>query len=188
MMRVRLRPTPSAEELASMYSAVYDHSRWSDNLFRVAVTAALAAPVMPSGGVVADLSCGDGAIPRRIADQCQGRAILGDLVAGYDHTGPIEETVHSLAGPVDMFVCSETIEHVDNPQAVLAAVRPVTRRLLLSTPDGETSTANPEHVWGWDAEAVDDMLRTAGFKPELHTTLDCRPAGGTYAFQIWLCS
>ncbi len=179
---------PDVDELAKFYGARYDHTRWVDHVFRVGVSAGLAEPVVPVGGVVADLSCGDAAIANLLAKRRQARLILGDLSPGHGLTGPIEETVRTLApDSVDLFIFSETIEHLDDPDAVLAAIRPVTKRLLLSTPDGECDTRNPEHVWGWDAQAMNGMLRTAGFTPEIQTTLDMRPSGGEYSFQIWLC-
>lgn len=185
-MRIRLRPMPTPDELATMYAQPHDHTKWTDHLFRVAVTSALAHHILPTGGTVADLSCGDGAIARRLGHSHNARVILGDFAPGYEICGPLEETLHQL-DRVDLYVCSETIEHLDDPDMVLRLIRAKTDKLLLSTPDGETDTRNPEHVWGWDAEAVEKMLRDAGFIPEIHTTLDLRPAGGPYSFQIWAC-
>lgn len=185
-MRRRLRPTPTAGELAALYAVPHDHLRWEDHVFRVDVTSALAHHMLPPGGTVADLSCGNGLIARRLQVSHGARMILGDYAPGYEHTGPIEQTIDRI-DRVDLFVCSETIEHLDDPDAVLRQIRARTDRLLLSTPDGEADDANPEHVWGWDAEAVEGMLREAGFQPDIHTTVDLRPAGGVYAYQIWAC-
>lgn len=186
MMRRRLRPTPTAEELTQLYAIPHDHRNWADHLFRVDVTSALAHHMLPPGGTVADLSCGNALIARRLEQSHNARLILGDFAPGYEHTGPIEETLDRI-DPVDLFVCSETIEHLDDPDVVLARIRAKTSALLLSTPDGEDNDDNPEHVWGWDAEAVEKMLREAGFTPDIHTTVDLRPAGGVYAYQIWAC-
>jgi hypothetical protein len=185
-MRKRLRPMPTADELRRLYAVPHDHLVWEDHVFRVDVTSALAHHLVPQGGRVADLSCGNALIGRRLQASHGATLVLGDLAPGYEHCGPIEETVEQIA-PVDLFVCSETIEHLDDPDAVLAQIRRKTDRLLLSTPDGEDDDSNPEHVWGWDAEAVEKMLRAAGFGPYVHTTVDVRPAGGVYAYQIWAC-
>jgi len=186
MMRQRLRPMPNKATLDTLYATPHQHARWDDHRIRVDVTSALAPYLIPDGGTVADLSCGDAVIAQRLAEFRNARLFLGDYAPGYEHTGPIEKTIHDIPD-VDAFICSETIEHLDDPDAVLAQIRRKTRTLLLSTPDGETDDRNPEHVWGWDAEAVDKMLRAAGFTPVVHTTVDIRPGGGEYAFQIWAC-
>lgn len=186
MMRVRLRDMPTADELAQLYAVPHDHMRWDDHRIRVDVTSALVHHMTRRGALVADLSCGDAAIARRLADSHDARLILGDYAPGYEHTGPIEQTIE-LIPDVDVFICSETIEHLDDPDAVLRQIRRKTGNLLLSTPDGETDGSNPEHVWGWDAEAVEKMIRDAGFTPIVHTTVDLRPAGDKYAYQIWMC-
>jgi hypothetical protein len=186
-MRVRLRPTPTAEELAKMYATPHDHRFWADHLYRVDVTSAMAALMATPYGKVADLSCGNAMIARRLENSHGAKLILGDYAPGYEHTGPIEETIDQIER-VSLFICSETIEHLDDPDAVLAKIRRKTNRLILSTPDGENNDQNPEHLWGWDAEAVEDMLHTAGFIPQIHTTVDTRPSGAVYSYQIWACS
>jgi 2-polyprenyl-3-methyl-5-hydroxy-6-metoxy-1,4-benzoquinol methylase len=177
---------PTAAELARLYAQPHDHTRWTDHLYRVDVTLALAGVMLPRGGRVADLSCGNGYIAFRLAQTHGASVILGDFAPRYELTGPIEQTIEQI-DRVDLFVCSETIEHLDDPDMVLARIREKTDQLILSTPDGETDTGNPEHVWGWDAEAVEKMLRDAGFTPNIHTTVDTRPSGAPYSFQIWAC-
>lgn len=187
-MRVRLRPAPDKAELDRLYAVPHDHTRWDDHLIRVNVTTVLARSVLPLGGVVADLSCGDAAIARHLEASHRARLILGDYAPGYDLQGPIEETLERVgAGEADLWVCSETIEHLDDPDAVLGQIRKRTDRLLLSTPEGETDNANPEHLWGWDAQEVERMLEAAGFTPMIHTSLDLRPAGFVYCYGIWAC-
>jgi hypothetical protein len=186
MMRRRLRPSPTVDELAGLYARPHQHQHFPDHRIRVDVTSALAHSMLRPGGTVADLSCGDAAIARRLEASHRATLILGDYAAGYEHTGPIEETIQKLRWrEADLFVCCETIEHLDDPDGVLAAVREKTDQLLLSTPDGEEEDSNPEHVWGWDPEDVEEMLVTAGFVPTCYTSLDLRPSGFTYCFQIW---
>ena len=101
--------------------------QWTDHVERVKETIALGrelieATVPPE--VIADLSCGDAAIPRALADDVPdgppdsrrprprlrghrpGRA--DDLAAG---------------SRADLFICCETIEHLDDPDTVLAMIR-----------------------------------------------------------------
>jgi hypothetical protein len=186
MMRMRLRPMPTADELARLYATPHNHTRWADHLFRVDVSSAMAHHMVPMGGTVADLSCGDATIARRLEQTHNAKLILGDFAPGYEHTGPIEQTLYDI-DRVDLFILSETLEHLDDPDAVLYRLRAKTDRLLLSTPDGEMNDQNPEHVWGWDSEAVGLMLHDAGFTVDIHTTVDTRPSGCVYSYQIWAC-
>jgi hypothetical protein len=187
-MRTRLRDMPSQHELSQLYATPHRHDRWADHRVRVDTTIALARHMIEPGDVVADLSCGDAAIANALAESHQAKLFLGDYAPGYELTGPIEQTINQLDTGVDLFICSETIEHLADPEAVLKAIRGKTSKLILSTPEGETrDIGNPEHVWGWDAEAVELMLTRAGFTPLMFNLLDLRPAGFVYAYQIWCC-
>lgn len=186
-MRRQLRPPPGPEEMAKLYPAPHRHERWQDHRIRVDVSTALAGHVLPKGGTLVDLSCGDAAIASRLAGSHQARLVLGDYAPGYDLQGPIEETMQAVGlAQADLWILSETLEHLADPDAVLRDIRLRTARLLLSTPEGEEDDSNPEHVWSWDSDTVGDMLVAAGFRPLLHNLLDLRPAGFLYAFQIWL--
>lgn len=185
-MRIRLRPAPSPGELAAMYAVPHDHRRWEDHHYRVDITSAMASLMMPTGGTVADLSCGNAWIAKRLQLERGAEPYLGDFAPGYEHTGPIEKTIDEIP-KVDLFILSETLEHLDDPEKVLRKIRAKTDALILSTPDGEADDQNPEHLWGWDSGAVREMLTCAGFRPYIHTTVDTRPAGYIYAYQIWAC-
>jgi hypothetical protein len=174
--------------MGQLYPRPHDHTHWWDHRVRVDVSVAMGLHLLGGEGVIADLSCGDAAIPRGISAAFGGRArlTLGDYAPGHEHVGPIEQTVERVKH-ADLWVLSETLEHLDDPDAVLRAIRPRTSCLLLSTPDGETDHSNPEHLWCWDSEEVSAMLAAAGFAPIMHNHLDLRPAGCVYAFQIWGC-
>lgn len=183
MTRTRLRPAYTPEQLAELYAAPHDHTRWDDHRLRVAVTIETCRWVAARSDVrtVADLSCGDAAIARALhAD----RVILGDYAPGYDHTGPLEATIEEI-DPVDLYVCSETLEHLDDPDTVLKQIRAKTRHLVLSTPVDAGQDANPEHYWSWDRQGVEAMLTAAGFTVDVYTALDLRPGGYYYSFGIW---
>lgn len=183
-MRVRLRPAHTAERLAEIYAEPHDHSQWIDHHLRVGVTTEFARWFMACGvQSVADLSCGDAAIARSLGLGDE-HILLGDFAPGYKLTGPIEQTIHQIRS-TDLFICSETLEHLDDPDTVLKNIRAKTRYLVLSTPEGETSAGNVEHYWGWDSAEVESMLIVAGFRPEIHTVLELREYG--YDFQIWGC-
>jgi hypothetical protein len=176
--------------LALIYSEPYDHTRWDDHVVRVRTTIAfgtLLARSLDGCASITDLSCGDGAIAAGIADELAfdgtpPTVTLGDYVPGWSLCGPIEETIGKI-DPCDLFILSETLEHLDDPDAMLAAIRPRARALLLSTPAGERDTGNPQHYWGWDVEDVAAMLRATGWAPTMTTGIGS--PGDYYHFQVW---
>lgn len=183
MRRERLRPTHSAEWLASLYAQPYDHRRWADHVRRVDATITVGRDLL--GGrvpaVTADLSCGDGAILDAIPS---ARKIYGDLVSTHplDLVGPIEDTVEML-DLVDLMVNTETLEHLDDPDAVLNAIGRKARMLLLSTPVNAWSDgSNLEHYWAWDRGAVEAMVKAAGFRIVNYVELPL-----WYQFGVWGC-
>lgn len=191
MYRKRLRPKYTDEQLKHLYQMPHDANRWPDHKVRVRQTIALGMEAgMPRFGArIADLSCGNAAIATALAEHFHAEPWLGDYApsAGYTYTGPIEKTIHQLGPNVNLFVCSETIEHLDDPDEVLAMIRNRSDQLLLSTPIGESDDYNPEHYWGWDEEAVDLMLGRVGWRPRLRTALTFVNPAYQYRYQIWLC-
>lgn len=180
-MRKRLRDLP---DLTQTYPALYDHTRWSDHIVRVGVTVSVAT-WFRDAITGADLSCGDGAILNAVADRLDmERLYLGDFVPGYEFQGPIEETIKQIPN-VDLFILSETIEHLEDPDSILRQIREKTKYLVLSTPDGEWADSNPEHVWGWDNAEIRSMLESAGFTIDIYNSL--KFPDGYYTFQIWGC-
>ena len=180
-MRKQLRPFYTAEELARVYEEPYDHTRWPDHIDRVRHTAEILHSMDHAS--VADLSCGDGAIVRQAGLTCP--VTLGDYNGNWDWTGPIELAI-DLIDPVDVFVLSETLEHVQDPDNLLRKIRAKADRLLLSTPCGEVSDENPQHYWGWDAQGIQEMLSAAMWRP-LGNPEMFNPPPHYYTFQIWRC-
>jgi hypothetical protein len=183
MRRERLRPTYSPEDLASLYAQPYDHHRWEDHECRVAATVIVSRLLLDGHvpDVAADLSCGDGAILDAIPAT---QKIYGDLVSSHqlDVVGPIETTIQQI-DTVDLLVNTETLEHLDNPDATLKAIGEKARILLLSTPiNAWEDGSNAEHYWAWDKEAVDAMIVAAGFRITVYTTLPL-----WYQFGVWGC-
>lgn len=192
----RLRGPYPPDQLREVYSRRYDHTRWADHRRRVRHTITLGQQLLadqPDIRLVADLACGDAAIPLGICQRFQGgeldprSPILGDLTGGPDRddVGPIERTIRRLP-QVDLLVCTEILEHVDDPAGLLAAARERTRWLLLSTPVTDGRDDNPEHYWSWGAEDIRGLLTAAGFRPQHHELLDLRAVPGSYLFQLWI--
>jgi hypothetical protein len=134
----------------------------------------------------ADLSCGDGAILNAL--QIHGDRYLGDYARGYQFTGPISETIHFIPA-VDVFVCTETLEHVDDPAGTLKLIREHTEdTLILSTPVNAWDDPNEEHYWAWSESDVEAMLFDAGFADIAYKCLPFRQQNGNrfYDFGIWV--
>jgi SAM-dependent methyltransferase len=70
------------------------------------------------------------------------------------------------AGEVDVATCFEVLEHVADPDAVLAGIARHSRRLLLSFPNplAAGSHLNPHHVNDWPLTHLKARLRAAGFR------------------------
>jgi hypothetical protein len=170
-----------------MYAIPHDANRWAEHRVRVGVTIALARHLVPNPRSVADLSCGNGEIASAVGPNAD-TVILGDLAPGYEVVGPLEQTIHNLPR-VDLYVCSETLEHLDDPDTTLAQLRPHAATLIVSTPIGAWADAerNPEHYWAWDKADVEEMLTAAGWRTHLFNALDLTPGGGEYHYGIWGC-
>jgi hypothetical protein len=181
--RIRLRPAHTVEELASVYATPHDHTKWLDHKVRVAVTAQFTHVLSGHVDTAADLSCGDGTILNAIS---ANERYFGDLAPGYPYTGPIDQTITRIPA-VDLFICCETLEHLDDPDLTLKNIRAKTKTLVLSTPVDAFGDRNPEHYWAWSRHGVETMLSDAGFTVVVYNELDCRPSGGEYSFGIWWC-
>lgn len=182
----QLRPFYTPEQLPAIYSRPYNHTRWEDHKIRVRVTIDIARIICDhiKAETAADLSCGDGAILAGL-QLPRENCIYGDFVRipQLDYLGTIEDNITRIPD-IDLFILSETLEHVEQPSQLLHNIRSKTRALILTTPEGETGDENPEHYWGWDRTDIRDMLTTTGFTPRTMTLLDPHVAGG-YTYQIW---
>lgn len=198
-MTVRqLRPfrEPEDEErfYAERYPSGYDHTVWPDHRIRVQATIGIAARWVEERRVrvIADLSCGNAAIVHglMLAVDTLDQAILGDVVpqSFLDYEGRIENTLDEITDDDDvgMFVLSETLEHVREPQLLLGRIRRRSRMLVLTTPTENWDDENPEHYWAWNTEDVGDMLIRAGWR-RLETRVLDTGVPGAYLYQIWVC-
>ena len=176
----RLRETYTDDQLTTVYDNKYDHTRWDDHIERIELTIDFASkvPLDKKYDAVADLSAGDAAIINALS---YATKIIGDFYPGFEYQGKIEDTVEQIPN-VDLFILSETLEHVNNPFELLQAIKKKTKYLLVSTPQDNWDDGNPEHYWSWGSEDVKEMLIKAGFNPlhflskKLH-----------YTHQLWIC-
>jgi hypothetical protein len=181
MRRERLRPLASEEAQAEFYAVPHNALDNADHQLRIALTVDLARALGPLSSV-ADLSCGDAAIASALDTPAR---YLGDLAPGYPITGPIESAIQEIPY-VNLFVCTETIEHMDDPDTALKAIREKITLLVLSTPVDCWHDSNAQHYWAWDREAVEAMAATAGFTTKMYIELDLTAFGPHhYCFGIW---
>lgn len=210
MTRVQLRPVRTEAEEVTFYEGRYPlgyrHDRWPDHVERVAASVDLIRRYSGRIRTAADLSCGDAAILRGIDDLLE-QAYVGDLIGARGdyplrthvrvlEPGPLPD---SLAGfqdipgrslPVDLFILSETLEHVPDPDGLLQKLTGVSRYLFLSTPlDEAASVGNEEHYWGWGQSDIHHMLWEAGWSPlevRLLVPESTRHMDNAYTYQLWM--
>lgn len=175
----KLRRFYNPSQLTQIYSHTYSPDSWPEHRERVARTIEIAQQLIDEYELksVADLSCGNGAIvdALRVADK-----LKNDIsTAGTS----IEERVLMME-PVDLFICTETIEHIEAPWTVLEHVAQRTKWLLLSTPlDEDPSIGNYEHYWSFELRDVMTMLDHSTFYAASYELLG-KPHW-TYSYQIW---
>ena len=179
-MRQRLRLAYQDDALKQIYQIPHNHSHFPDHIVRVNISIDLLNE-FGTYESIADLSAGDATIIKSLESD---EKYIGDFAPGYEITGAIENTINQIP-KVDLFICSETLEHLDNPDAVLAAIREKTNYLFVSTPNGESNKDNPEHYWGWDSEDMKEMLIKAGFEPQIFHLL--KFDNYDYDYQMWVC-
>lgn len=181
-MKVRSLP----EDMGAMYPEPHDHRRYGHgHHLRVEQSKAVAQWLASWGsiGSVADLSCGNAEIA--LAAAPSGAVMwLGDFAPGYAYTGPIEQTIKQIE-PVDLFICCETLEHLEKPGWVLSRIRDKARYLLLSTPFDNFGDTNAEHLWEWDRRGVEDLIESHGWRILHFSESNTRPIDGIYRYGIW---
>jgi hypothetical protein len=180
-MRTRLRPVYTDDELLNIYPKPHSHTQFKDHILRVEKSIELLKEYSAYNSI-ADLSAGDATIINSLDAK---EKYYGDYAPGYELTGHIDATLKDIPN-VDLFICSETLEHLDDPDTTLKAIRAKTKYLFISTPKSETKNNNVEHYWGWDDQDVKEMLLNAGFDPVVYFLLELKK-DYDYDYQMWIC-
>lgn len=181
----RLCPKHSDADLAKIYARPHGHLGFGHGHYlrvQFAIELGKWAKDFYQVSSVGDLSCGDAAIAHGINAK---QTYLGDFAPGYQFRGPLNKTLPQIPA-VDLFINSETIEHLDDPQEALSQIREKSRVLLLSTPVENWEDSNEEHYWSWDVEGVEEMMTNSGWSPVMHATLDSRYIGEPYKYGFWV--
>ncbi len=166
------------------YTTPGDYRDWHPaHEVRAALTVALAAPFVQPGSVVADLSCGNGLIASALAEKAGTTPILGDVAPGWPITGDLVDTIENV-GPVDVFVLTETLEHLPDPAAVLAGIQADV--LVLSTPVEAWDDREPQHLWAWDRQWISVLATAVGWSESRYVEFDGTVIGDWYRYGIWV--
>jgi len=178
---IKLRRFYEPDALRQMYAHQYSVLKWTEHQARVARTLDLARPLIAEQQLetLADLSWGDRSIANGLSDLIVAKH-LNDITTGV----PIDVALTSVDA-VDLFICTETIEHLEAPWTTLEAIALKTKWLLLSTPlDEPAATPNWEHYWSFSANDVGSMLTQAGFD-RLRCVAFTEP-DWEYVYQVWV--
>jgi len=175
----KLRPFYTPDVVKQIYATQYDSQYWPEHRERVAQTIGIAQRLIMEHQLqsVADYSCGDGTIAKSLVGVTMD---LRDVSLGNE---PIEVEVTRME-PVDLFLCTETIEHLEAPWTVLEHIARSARFLVLSTPlDESVYIGNHEHYWSFTDMDIESLLAQSDFKSLSYVPLT--QPGWTYTYQIW---
>lgn len=193
------QPFRDAAANAALYAERYDHARWEEHATRIAwakqrLNDWLAWQTRTRPLVVADLSAGDGALVQHLQETTRSRgctALTSDLTPGAALLrGEINDVIRLLNDQVvDLFICTETLEHLQRPFELLREIRRVAREAFISTPAWPADNPdwvddNPEHYWQWDAAELGGLLLDVGFQARELTLV----RGDYYTYQCWVVS
>lgn len=171
---VALANTREAFEQIYGTPALLDAYLEPDRLEFFELVAGMAAETSPAS--VVDVGCGSGnllaALDRALGPACR--------LAGFDHAATGIAHARTLvpradlrvasieaypAEPVhDLVLCTEVLEHLDDPQPALALLRALRRpggTILVTVPDGAIDDF-AGHVHFWDEDALRDLLAPSG--------------------------
>lgn len=180
-MRTRLRPVYTDDQLLNIYPKPHNHSQFKDHILRVEKSIELLKQYNTYESI-ADLSAGDATIINSLESD---KKYIGDYAPGYKFTGHINDTIKQIPN-VDLFICAETLEHLDDPDTTLKTIRKKTEYLFISTPHNEDNDNNAEHYWSWNNDDIQQMLINAGFDPVFYMLQKLKP-NYLYDFQMWIC-
>lgn len=183
----QLRPFHTPEYLSEMYAQPHNHHIFGrGHHIRVELTKVMALELANkvSAKSGADLSCGNGDILRSLP---LNNHHYGDFAPGYTYKGPLHETLKQIPN-VDIYVCSETLEHVENPGKTLKDIKSKSRSLVLTTPVDKWDDSLAEHYWAWDREGIEELLTDAKWKVVTFVMFDSTVFGEPYKYGMWCCT
>jgi hypothetical protein len=182
----QLRGFHSPEYLSQMYAKPHNHFIFGrGHHIRVELTKVLYKEMCGrvNAKTGADLSCGNAEIIKSFP---LDTTHLGDFAEGYHFKGPLHQTLEEIP-QVDIYVCSETLEHVEKPLETLTQIRGRSKSLVLTTPIENWNDTLDEHYWSWDREGVEELIIKAGWKIVNFVVFDSTVFGEPYKYGMWCC-
>lgn len=193
-MRRRLFP----ERAVNYTNLARKNLEFEDHVQRTAVTGACIAFTAPN--IVADPAIGDGTVLEAayrmrpfekawVSDLSQPN--IERLEVSFPHSKGVADIKTAIAQlpHVDTIVLTEILEHLEDPDEVVALAREKANMLVASSPVEEPDgVVNVEHLWSFGRDGYRDMLTYGGWHPFSYTEIGF-PGNPAlyYNFQIWVC-
>lgn len=178
------------------YQVLRSNDAWADHQARTLVTGSLIAWLKPR--TIMDPACGDASIVLAasslhpvehmyLADISQPNI---DHILRASNRRLLCTDIFAAMGEfpaVDVIVLTEILEHLPDPDHIVALAREKATFLVASSPvmrTGQVDT-NPEHLWMFDAEGYREMLEQAGWTIGSFTLIGFPET--EYDFGVWVC-
>lgn len=121
-----------------------------------------------SGLRVVDLGCGEKPYHPWLAPSAAEYLGVDAHPGAYvDHVAPAESLGFLETGSVDVVLCTQVLEHADDPRKVVGEVRRVLRPAgvcLLSTHGVFPFHGQPQDYWRWTHSGLERLFRESGFE------------------------
>lgn len=177
------------------YQVRRDNDAWPDHRVRALVTGAIVASLRP--GTVMDPACGDASIVRYANDLSHiAKAYLADIsrsnienlslaIENSVRLADIETAIRDFPR-VDVVILTEILEHLEDPNSVLAHAHVKGHALVASSPEMRPGQVdhNPEHLWMFDRDGYRQMLTESGWEVTNYVHLSFM---SEYDFGVWVC-
>lgn len=141
--------------------------------------------LVPYGAKIIDIGCGNGQLIRKLIARRDGICtamdmsdIVLDMLGKEFNIETIEAILPHMPCPEEFFdvaICSECLEHLDNPDDTVKQMHRIVReggRLVITVPDGTLWKRGGEHVQEFTATDCINMLRPFVARAHLFTLTD----------------
>jgi 2-polyprenyl-3-methyl-5-hydroxy-6-metoxy-1,4-benzoquinol methylase len=131
--------------------------------------------LISDGSQVLDVACGLGLLCRKIKERLPACRVLGvdfseytlarnrerDRALGVEYGClDIRSSLHTLSGPFDVIIMCEILEHLEQPESVIASAFSLLKpggRLILTCPHDD-AIPDPEHLRAWGHDELFHLL------------------------------